>query len=139
MKTEKITKFEYTNTCTCTFYDPDSESYTELPADNCYGDCWEYVLEDFENIASELFDNNETGWWKVKGIQLWNGTIGGYFHAYKAEDLLKGMGVDSVWVMRGEIFNDRIEYSLSHHDAPMGSRSVVYPVTEKDREEFGLY
>jgi hypothetical protein len=49
------------------------------------------------------------------------------------------MTVRSEWIMRYEVFSDRIEYSLSHHDAPMGSATTIRPVTEEEREEWGLY
>jgi hypothetical protein len=40
--------------------------------------------------------------------------------------------------MKGKVFNDRIEYSLSHHDS-MGSNTVLTMVSEEQREELGLY
>jgi hypothetical protein len=40
--------------------------------------------------------------------------------------------------MRYKVFSDRIEYSLSHHDA-MGSNTTLTAVTEEQREELGLY
>jgi hypothetical protein len=48
------------------------------------------------------------------------------------------MTVRSEWNMTYEVFPDRIEYSLSHHDA-MGSASTLTAVTEEEREELGLY
>jgi hypothetical protein len=49
------------------------------------------------------------------------------------------MTVQGDWTICGTVLEDRIEYSLSHHDAPMGSSSVVEIVTEEQREEWGLY
>ena len=48
------------------------------------------------------------------------------------------MTVNSEWSIKGKVFNDRIEYSLSHHDS-MGSNTVLTMISEKEREELGLY
>ncbi len=135
MKTQ--TKFEYTNTCTCRDYDMDTDEST--PSLDCYGDCWEFTLEDFSNITNSLFEVNETMWWKVSNLKLWDGNHGGYGYAKDAENLLRLMTVGSEWNIKGEVFSDRIEYSLSHHDAPMGSNTVLTMITEEQREELGLY
>jgi hypothetical protein len=55
-----------------------------------------------------------------------------------AEDLLSLMSVKSEWRMKGKVFNDRIEYSVSHHDS-MGGNTVLTMVSEEQREELGLY
>ena len=127
-----------TNGCTCTVYDETTGEYTEELSTECYGDCWEYSVEDFTNVTQELRDSNETGWWKVSNLRLWNGEVSGYFHAEKVTDLLTGMTVRGDWTMRYEVFSDRIEYSLSHHDA-MGSASVLTAISDEQREELGLY
>lgn len=127
-----------TNGCTCTKYDEATGEYTEEPTESCYGDCWEWAVEDFTNVTQDLRDSNETGWWKVEDLALWNRNVSGYFHATKVVDLIRGMTVNSEWIMRYEVFGDRIEYSLSHHDA-MGSRTILRPITEEQREELGLY
>ena len=126
-----------TNGCSCVTYNEDTGDWDTAP--ECWGDCWDCAVEDFENVTEELRDSNETGWWKVERLRLWNGEVGGLFPADKVEDLLRGMTVNSEWIMTYEVFSDRIEYSLSHHDSPMGSASVVRPVTEAEREEWGLY
>lgn len=130
-------KFEYTNTCTCTYYDEKTDE--SIPSLECWGDCWEYVLDDFKEITLFLFDINETNWWKVSNIRLWDGESSGYFFADNVKELIHGMTVNSEWIMSGEVFNDHIDYSLSHHDAPMGSRTTLTIVTEEEREELGLY
>ena len=135
MKTQ--TKFEYTNTGTCRDYDMDTDEST--PSLDCYGDCWEFALEDFSNITNSLFEVNETMWWKVSNLKLWDGNHGGYGYAKDAENLLRLMTVGSEWNIKGEVFRNRIEYSLSHHDAPMGSNTVLTMITEEQREELGLY
>ena len=128
-----------TNTCTCTVYEETTGEYTEQETDTCYGDCWGWAVEDFTNITEALRDSNETNWWKVEDLRLWNGNVGGFFHADNAEDLLYGMTVRAEWRMVATVFDDRIEYSLSHHDSPTGSSTVIRPVTEQQREEWGLY
>ena len=135
----KIATGEITNNCTCTIYDIDSEEYTDEPAGECFGDCWEYALEDFAEVTQELRDSNETNWWRVENLQLWDRRVSGMFHANNVSGLLEGMTVRSDWTMRYTVFSDRVEYSLSHHDAPMGSNSTLRAVTEEQREEWGLY
>jgi hypothetical protein len=130
-------KFEYTNNCTCEYYDEETEE--SIPSPDCWGDCWEYVLDDFKEITKDLFYENETNWWKVSNIRLWDGESSGYFFADNVKELIKGMTVNSEWMMSGEVFNDYINYSLSHHDAPMGSNTTLTIVTEEQREELGLY
>lgn len=121
------TKFEYTNMCSCTTYNEETDE--SAPSDYCYGDCWEETIEDFTNIVAHLFEKNERCWWRVKDLALWDGNYSGYFYADDAKDLIHGMTVNSSWIMRGEVFDDRIEYSLSHHDS-MGSSTVLEIMTE---------
>lgn len=126
--------FTYTNSCTCA--NDDDENYSEY---YCSGFCWENTLDDFVNITLHLFENNETSWWEVNDLRLWNRDVSGYFEADCIEKFIRGMTVNSEWIMRGKVFEDRIEYSLSHHDAPMGSNTVLKPVSEEKREKLGLY
>lgn len=137
MKTDKKIKFEYTNTCTCTYIDEDTGE--DMPTEFCDGFCWEYVIDDFTELTKHLFDANETKWWKVSKLRLWDGESSGYFFAKNIKDLIEGMTVNSAWIMTGTVFNDCIEYSLSHHDAPMGSSTTLTIVTEQQREDLGLY
>jgi hypothetical protein len=96
------------------------------------------ALEDFTDITSGLFEVNETSWWKISNLGLWDGNHSGYGYAKDAEALLELMTVNSDWNIKGKVFNDRIEYSLSHHDS-MGSNTVVTMITDEQREELGLY
>jgi hypothetical protein len=136
---------EITNSCTCTEYDPDTgdeildENGNPIPSMDCYGFCWESAIDDFSEVTKELRDSNETNWWKCQDLRLWNGEVSGYFHANTVTKLIEGMTVRSEWIMRYEVFADRIEYSLSHHDSPMGSSTTLLPITEEEREELGLY
>lgn len=129
---------ELTNECTCTAYDEETGEYTEEPAEQCYGTCWELAVEDFAYVTEELRNANETGWWRVDDLRLWNREVSGFFRADRVEEIIRGMSVNSSWVMRYEVFSDRIKYSLSHHDA-MGSASTLRPVTEEEQEKEGLY
>jgi hypothetical protein len=139
MTTELETlKGEITNGCTCLEYDDEVGEYTEEPAKECFGDCWQFAVEDFEMVTKDLRDSNTTGWWKVEDLRLWNREVSGYFRADDVLDIINGMTVRSEWIMRYEVFSDRIEYSLSHHDA-MGSASTLRPVPEAEVEEKGLY
>lgn len=128
-------KFEYTNTCTCQIYDESTDDYSD--SDYCFGYCFDEQLEDFKDITSHLFEMNKTGWWRVSDLRLWNREVSGFVLADNVNDLIKGMTVNSEWIIRGEVLEDRIEYSLSHHDA-LGSSSTVTIVTEDQLEEYGL-
>jgi hypothetical protein len=131
-------KGEITNTCTCFQYDEETGEYTDEPVSYCYGDCWNDSVADFSEVTREFRETNETDWWKVTDLRLWNGDVSGYFHADKVEEMLYGMAVRGEWIMRYEVFADRIEYSLSHHDA-MGSNTTLTAISEEEREELGLY
>lgn len=129
---------EISNGCTCFVYDEETGEYTDEPANECHG-CWDFAVEQFAQDTAELRDNNETNWWKVENLRLWNGNVGGLFHANTVEDLIRGMAVNSYWTMRYRVFKYHVEYSLSHHDAPMGSFTTIRSVSEYEREEWGLY
>ena len=131
---------ELTNNCTCLTYEEDGETKsvdTEYGS-TCYGDCWDYAVEDFANVTEELRNSNETDWWKVSNLRLWDGESSGYFHAKTVADIIEGMTVRSDWTMTYEVHADRIEYSLSHHDAN-GSATTLTAESEDQREELGLY
>lgn len=137
MSTEVIYEFNFTNTCTCNSYDIEND--TVIPLDYCDGSCWDDVLEDFTNITEHLFDKNETMWWKVNNLTLWNGNHSGYIYAKTVEQLIRGMSVNSEWTMHGQIYGEYILYSLHHHDAPMGSNTVLRIISEEQKIDLGLY
>lgn len=130
-----ITQGEITNTCTCTVIDPETfeevldEHGETIPTTECYGDCWDYALEMFGMDTEELRKANPEGWWAIDNVRLWNGDFSGYQKATTVADLIRAMTVRSEWIMRYSVFPDRVEYSLSHHDAPMGSASVLRPMS----------
>lgn len=139
MSNTLLAKGEITNGCSCLTYE--DENGNEVSIDDtytCYGDCWEFAVEDFTMLTEDFRETNETGWWKVTNLALWNGEVSGYFHAKNVAEIIEGMTVRSEWIMRYEVFADRIEYSLSHHDA-MGSATTLTAVSEDEREELGLY
>jgi hypothetical protein len=113
----------------------EEKSIDETYGSTCFGDCWEFAVEDFAMVTETLRNENLTDYWKVENLRLWNGEVSGHFQAKTVADLLRGMTVNSEWTMRYEVFADRIEYSLSHHDSPMGSASVLRPVSEEEYEE----
>lgn len=137
METEQIYEFEFGNLCSC--MESDDFIMIEALQTECDGICWEMALEDFTDITSGLFDDNETMWWKISSLKLWDGNHTGYGYAKDAQALLELMTVRSDWNIKGKVFGDHIEYSLSHHDAPMGSNTVVTMITEEEREVLCLY
>lgn len=136
METEQVYEFEFGNLCSC--MESDDFIMIEALQTECDGICWEMALEDFTDITSGLFEVNETYWWKISNLGLWDGNHSGYGKAKDAQSLLELMTVRSDWYIKGKVFNDRIEYSLSHHDS-MGSNTVVTMITDEQREELGLY
>lgn len=124
---------EITNTCTCVQVDENGD-LTDEPVSYCYGDCWEDSVSLFMEATKEFRKTNETDIWHVKDLRLWDGPVSGYFHADNIEDLLRGMAVRGEWSMRYEVYEDRIEYSLFHHDAPTGSASVLTVMTPEEIE-----
>jgi hypothetical protein len=131
--------YEITNTCTCREIDPETGEEREEFSTVCSYPCWEYAVEDFYENTKVLQESNETGWWKVSNLRLWSGEFSGYFPATTTEEILRGMTVNSVWTMRYTAYDDRIEYSLSHHDAPTGSASVLTAVSEEEYEKLDIY
>ena len=136
METEQVYEFGFGTHCSCM----ESDDFVMINAmqTECDGICWMMALEDFTDITSGFFEVNETMWWKVSNLGLWDGNHSGYGYAKDAESLLELMTVRSDWNIKGKVFNDRIEYSLSHHDS-MGSNTVVTMITDEQREELGLY
>ena len=129
---------EITNGCICTYYNEEQDEWFPIETD-CFGDCFDDQIEFVEILFKDLIDSNETGWWKVSNLRLWDGNHSGYFYADNIRDLIFRMAVNSEWHMRATVYKNRVEYSLSHHDAPMGSSSVVYAINDEQREELGLY
>ena len=123
-----IAQGEITNTCTCV-------DDNDTPVDYCYGTCWEWAVETFTADTADFFASNATDYWRIRGLRLWAGEVSGVAHCKTPMDLLRAMTVDSEWTMRYSVYGDRLEYSLSHHDAPTGSATVVTTVTEEEAEE----
>jgi len=114
------------NTCICV---DEQENPTE-----CYGDCWDWQVEDFTCMISELWEKNPTYYWRIGGVKLWDREVGGVIECKTPLALLEAMSVNSAWLMRYTVHEECIEYSLSHHDAPMGSASYVRIATEEEIE-----
>ena len=127
---------EITNSCTCQVYDPETDECYDAP--NCYGDCWEQVLDDFAEDTKKLRESNPTNWWKVTDLVLWHGPVSGYFYAKNVSDLIQRMTVNSEWIMRYTVHEDRVEYSLSHHDS-LGGETTLTAVTDDEADELGLF
>ena len=121
---------EYTNECSCEI---SNETYDEFaPADDCYGHCWEFTLEDFENITEHLFTDNEQGF-TITGFPIWNGTRDGYFLARNAEELLRNITPDrTAWTLRLTVYPTHLTGVLSHHDAPTGGLITVTPFSQDE-------
>lgn len=119
---------EITNSCVCLLWNEETSDYET--SDICYGECWNDQKYSFGLAVEHLLGEYE--WFSVENLRLWHGNVSGEFRATDVSELLTGMTVNSEWIMRYAIFSDRIEYSLSHHDAPTGSSSVLRPFAEDD-------
>lgn len=102
---------------------------------DCWGYCWELAMDDFTNAIHDLWEKNPTHYWKVGGIRLWNREVGGIVECKTPTDLIHAMTVDSMWTMDYTVHDECIEYSLAHHDAPMGSASFVRIPTDDEIED----
>ena len=117
-----------TNTCTCEVWNDDTNDW-EQP-ETCFGDCWDDSLHAFGFAVAHLLDISQD--FVVYGIRLWDGEVSGRFTARSVADFVRGCSVDSAWHMEYQVFHNRMEYSLSHHDAPTGSASIVVPIASDD-------
>lgn len=123
----KVTHENYIqNTCICT---DEEGNYTP----DCF-DCWDDQVDNFRYAVREFFDNNATYYFRIGGIRLWDREIGGIAKCETPMELLRAMTVNSEWSMEYTVHENAIEYSLSHHDAPMGSSSFVRHATEEEIE-----
>lgn len=125
--TEQPTTYgELTNLCTCLAYDDDG---AEIALSDCLGDCWDDSVYAFGLAVEHLLSMSDT--FSVTDLRLWDGEVSGVFYARSASELLSGMTVRSAWTMNYEVYSDRVEYSLSHHDAPYGSTTTLRPIMEE--------
>ena len=121
---------EYTNTCSCEVWNEETDEC--VPANDCYGDCWDFTVEDFANITEHLFSENSQGF-RITGFPVWNGTIDGYFSARNASELLNAITPDRTeWRLELTVHADHLTGRLYHHDAPMGGNIVVTPFSEEE-------
>jgi len=122
---------ELTNTCTCTVYNEETETLTETA--ECFGTCWEDELYFFGECVKDIL--SQASWFRVEAVRLWDGDFDAIFRADNVADFVRGITVNSEWILRYQVFADRVEFSLSHHDAPTGSTSVVRPLVTADSDD----
>lgn len=114
-----------TTECTCEDYNHNTGC---TPAPHCYGDCWDIQLQTLEDNITHLMQASN-GWWNINNMPAYNNRVSGYFHAQQTHDLAAHMGPRGQWRARWEVFPDRIEYVLTHHDCPTGMTVVLAPMT----------
>lgn len=121
---------EYTNTCSCEWYDPETGEY--YPTYQCYGDCWENTVQDFTHITEHLFTEDDQ-FFQVTGFPVWYGTADGAFFADSGEKLLRSITPERTeWRMKVTVHADRIVAKLWHHDAPMGGTMTITPTPDTE-------
>lgn len=117
---------EYTNTCSCEVYDPDTDEST--PAGECFGDCWDMTVEDFAHITSHLF-REEPQAFQVVGYPMWNGTVNGVFEARSPQELLRNITPDRTeWRITVTVTDAELVAILYYHDAPTGGLMTITPI-----------
>lgn len=125
MNTSILSTGTYTNTCSCEYYDPETDEYYNTP--DCYGDCWDNAVQDFTNITEHLFTEGSQPF-SIKGFPTWRGPVNGMFTASNGEELLRSITPEHAeWRMNVTVHADRIVARLFHHDAPMGGTMTVTP------------
>jgi len=120
---------EMSNVCNCMAYDAETGESTDEPSPYCYG-CFDDAVEMFGTDTKHLFDLFGHDRWQIVGFPVWNGTVNGRFEASTPIELVRAMTVRGEWSMTYRVYPDRIECSLSHHDAPMGSVTIVKPLDD---------
>jgi hypothetical protein len=119
---------EITTNCTC---NSEEMNDADMPY-ACYGECYDWALEDFAQVVEPLLKSTE--YFKVSGIRLWSSTVGGIAKCDNAQDLVRAMSVNGEFILRWE-FDDEtnaLEARLSHHDCPTGCRVIVEAVDEPE-------
>lgn len=119
------------NTCTCEVWNDADNDYAR--PELCGGECWDDALYSFGLAVEHLLTMTDN--FIVVNLRLWNGNVSGTFRANSVSELVRGMTVNSEWTMEYKVYPDSIRYSLSHHDAPTGSSSVLRPIVEEDTED----
>jgi hypothetical protein len=116
-----------TNACTCVTYNDDSGDWEEAP--ECWGDCWNEQVEDFQQITEHLFTENNQEF-RIEGFPRWDGPVSGTFHARTAEKLLESITPDRTeWRLELTIHENHLTGALSHHD---GSGTItVTPIAQE--------
>jgi len=116
-----------TNTCICVTFNDDSGDWEEAP--ECWGDCWNEQVEDFQQITEHLFTENNQEF-RIEGFPRWDGPVSGTFHARTAEKLLESITPDRTeWRLELTIHENHLTGALSHHD---GSGTItVTPIAQE--------
>ena len=113
------------NSCDCMKYDPIKEEYTDEPADDCYGDCWETAVFHFTEGIKGWYDANPTYNFTIDGLPLWNRSVSGEFTAKTIPDFIRAVTVNDTWRLRWQLSGEVLHLNLSHHDVPMGRGYTV--------------
>ena len=117
-----------TNACTCVTYNDDSGDWEEAP--ECWGDCWNEQVEDFQQITEHLFTENNQEF-RIEGFPRWDGPVSGTFHARTAEKLLESITPDRTeWHLELTVHATHLTGFLSHHDA--SGTITVTPIEVND-------
>jgi len=116
-----------TNACTCVTYNDDSGDWEEAP--ECWGDCWNEQVEDFQQITEHLFTENNQEF-RIEGFPRWDGPVSGTFHARTPEKLLESITPDRTeWRLELTVHENHLTGALSHHD---GSGTItVTPIAQE--------
>lgn len=110
-----------TNVCVCEMFDPTTGD--SVPADDCYGDCYDDQLYSFGFAVSDLLERHSQFF--VSGLRLWDDVYAGVFTADNVADFVRGFTVRGAWRLDYKVYDNVLEAKLYHHDAPTGCRVTV--------------
>ena len=153
MNTETLTlnsylyDFEISNSCTCrgcldcgilTESELCDECQKETtPADNCWGECYEYKLEWLDDLVSEYSRGNGHDYLMITGHAIGWQRLSGQTDVIPAtgESVLKVLTFSGDWIIRFRLDSDN-NFTMSRysHDEPTGANFIAVPANLEDGE-----
>ena len=121
--TERI---EIVNVCTC--IDEESNDF------DCYGMCFDLMLEDFEQLVNEWIDANgdqATDAIRIDGTRMGWESSDGYFLG-KTKELLPALGLRGEWRLVFELAGTELSVQRYSHDEPTSASFKVSFIDTKD-------
>lgn len=95
---------------------------------------WEMGIDYLNELINDMDNAGDS--WKAEGRNMgWRNLTGHKeFRANNGEEMLREVLPDTDCKCDIEVFTDRIEMIVYHHDSPMGESYVIKPMKEEDYE-----